>query len=116
MNAQINLRALGSSFLSTHHRCFAAALGGPFTHIATVPSTRGRRGQHQLYTILAGGVRLPHVLATANDRYSADGVRYEHCRLFNERLRKAPEFDESRCSLGDAGGDRLAGGGLVVED
>ncbi|GAA2486929.1 hypothetical protein GCM10010434_032770 [Winogradskya humida] len=78
--------------------------------------TTGARVQSLAFALKAAGAVKVGAVVLGRHVNPADGVRYEHYRLFNERLRKAPEFDESRCSMGDAGGEGLAGGGLVVED
>ena len=46
-------------FLRDHGRCAWRAGGGPPTHVATVPSTRGRVGPHPLRLSLGGCLRLP---------------------------------------------------------
>ena len=58
--AQYNLSALGLLFLQAHAICVAKAVGG-LTHVATVPSTRGRQGKHPLEEILTDRLGLPSI-------------------------------------------------------
>ena len=54
------LLALLLVFLRDHGRCVWQAAGsGPPTHVATVPSTRGRPGPHPLQALLGRCLRLP---------------------------------------------------------
>ena len=70
--AQRNLLALLLQFLRDHLDCVAVVAGGHPTHIATVPSTRGRPGPHPLSTLIGRRLGLPWVPATTNPRYGPD--------------------------------------------
>ena len=67
--AQFHLSALGVLFLNQHWQCLAGAVGGIFTHVVTVPSTKGRQGPHPLETILAARIGLPALRPLANPAY-----------------------------------------------
>lgn len=67
--AQFSLWALGVDFLIRHNACLSAPVGGPFTHLAAVPSTRGRVGEHPLLTVLVNRIGLPKISAISNAKY-----------------------------------------------
>jgi hypothetical protein len=57
--ARAALRALLLVFLRDHGRCVWTASGGPPTHLAVVPSGRGRAGEHPLRALAAPYLTLP---------------------------------------------------------
>ncbi len=64
--ARAALLSLLLVFLRDHGRCAWRAAGSdPPTHVATVPSTRGRPGPHPLPGILGGCLRLPQARLTS---------------------------------------------------
>jgi predicted amidophosphoribosyltransferase len=68
--AQFRLAVLYTLFFNTHRGCLQRAAGGPFTHIATVPSTRARAGIHPLQQIIqVAHSSLPLIAGTANEAY-----------------------------------------------
>lgn len=70
--AQWNLLALLLFFLRTHLPCIATAIGGYPTHLATVPSTRGRNGPHPLSTLIGARLNLPTLQSRVNPHYGPD--------------------------------------------
>jgi predicted amidophosphoribosyltransferase len=76
--AQWNLLALMLLFLNDHLDCLAKTVGARPTHVITVPSTRGRTGQHPLAALLAPRLRLPWIIATANSIYGVDDRDFHH--------------------------------------
>jgi predicted amidophosphoribosyltransferase len=70
--AQWNILALLLLFLRDHVSCIATAIGGYPTHLATVPSTRGRLGPHPLPALIGTRLGLPVIAGTANPAYGAD--------------------------------------------
>jgi hypothetical protein len=72
VQAQRNLSSLAILHTAFHWGCYAAALGGPLTHVATVPSTRARQGTHPIDSVVAARLSLPRIDATANPRYPSD--------------------------------------------
>jgi len=70
--AQVNLSSLGILYIAYHWECLTGALGGPLTHIVTVPSTRGRQGPHPIETIITNRIRLPRLQPLVNTNYSPD--------------------------------------------
>jgi hypothetical protein len=70
--ARYYIASLGAIFFVDHWACLTGAAGGSFTHVATVPSTKGRTGPHPLELILSRRTRLPAVAATPNLSYSSD--------------------------------------------
>ena len=79
--AQYNLSALGLLFLSIHWSCLTGALRGGLTHVATVPSTRGRQGPHPLETILASRLGLPAVACVPNAAYTNEDRDFHQDRF-----------------------------------
>lgn len=67
--ARLKLSSLAIMFIGHHWDCLTARLGGPFTHLVTVPSTRARVGPHPLTSVVAGRIALPTLHPTANPRY-----------------------------------------------
>ena len=64
------LLALLLVFLRDHGRCVWQAAGsGPPTHVATVPSTRGRPGPHPLQALLGRCLRLPRAALAVTSAY-----------------------------------------------
>lgn len=70
--ARWNLLALVLLFLHQHLACIADRVGGRPTHLVTVPSTRGRPGEHPLAALLGQRLGLPVIPVTANARYGAE--------------------------------------------
>lgn len=70
--ARYHIASLGALFLIDHWTCLTGAIGSPLTHVATVPSTKGRSGPHPLELILSRRTRLPAIDATANPAYSSE--------------------------------------------
>ncbi|RKF25777.1 phosphoribosyltransferase [Micromonospora globbae] len=77
-----NLSSLTVLYLAYHWDCFAAALGGAFTHVVTVPSTRGRQGEHPLETIVARRMPLPVLRPVPNSAYGADDRNFYRDRFY----------------------------------
>lgn len=68
--AQFRLAVLYALFFNTHRSCLEHAAGGPFTHVATVPSARARAGIHPLQQIIqVAHSSLPLIAAAANPAY-----------------------------------------------
>jgi hypothetical protein len=80
-SARFNLSALGVMHLAYHWECFTSALGAPFTHIATVPSTRGRQGTHPIQQI-ADRFGLPSINATPNAIYPNEDRNFHADRFY----------------------------------
>jgi hypothetical protein len=66
------LLALLLLFFHEHMGCIQRALGGDLTHMITVPSTRGRAGQHPLSGLVGNRLGLPKLSAIANAAYGRD--------------------------------------------
>ncbi len=65
--ALLRLAVLYTIFQNSHHRCLQRVAGGPFSHVATVPSTRDRTGVHPLQQIITAGHGSANIVfATAN--------------------------------------------------
>lgn len=79
--AMKNLSSLTVLYLAYHWECFATALGGTFTHIVTVPSTRGRQGEHPLEAIVTRRMPLPVIRPAPNPAYGADERGFHHDRF-----------------------------------
>lgn len=79
--AQYNLSALGVMYLAYHWDCLAQALGGPFTHLTTVPSTRGRQGPHPIESIIARRINLPPLQPLVNPAYLPDDRGFHQDRF-----------------------------------
>lgn len=77
-----NLSSLTVLYLAYHWDCFSAALGGTFTHIVTVPSTRGRQGEHPLETIVARRMPLPVLRPVSNPAYGAEDRSFHADRFY----------------------------------
>ncbi|MEU5548167.1 hypothetical protein ABZ738_00185 [Micromonospora sp. NPDC047793] len=76
-----NLSSLTVLYLAFHWDCFADVLGGRFTHVVTVPSTRGRPGVHPLETIVARRLPLPVLRPVSNPAYRGDDRNFRHDRF-----------------------------------
>lgn len=61
------LSAIAELFLLEHRRCLETVAGGRISHVAVVPSTRGRLGLHPLVTML-GLNRSPGFVSLAMAR------------------------------------------------
>ena len=70
--ARHNVASLGALFLTDHWTCLTRAAGGNVTHVATVPSTRGRPGPHPLELILTRRLRRPAIPAIPDPRYPSE--------------------------------------------
>lgn len=70
--ARANLSSLAIVYLAYHWDCFASVLGGEFTHITTVPSTRGRSGINPLEQIVTNRIPLPVICPKVNSACTAD--------------------------------------------
>lgn len=73
--ARRDLLALLLYFLHRHLPCIAARIGGKPTHIAVVPSTSGRTGEHPLAMLIGTRIGLPAIIADVNPSYSTDNNR-----------------------------------------
>lgn len=80
--AMQNLSSLTVLYLAYHWDCFSTALDGAFTHMITVPSTRGRQGEHPLETIVAKRLNLPALRAVSNPAYSAEDRSFHADRFY----------------------------------
>ncbi|MEU8172262.1 phosphoribosyltransferase [Microbispora hainanensis] len=70
-------------FITDHHRCVArAAHVDRWSHVAVVPSTRGRPGEHPLRLLIGNRLRLPRVRLTANSALPPD-LRSFHRERFS---------------------------------
>ncbi|BCY10909.1 hypothetical protein [Actinoplanes sp. L3-i22] len=81
VQAKRSLSSLAIIFIAYHWECLTAALGGPFTHMVTVPSTRARAGVHPLNSIVASRLWLPALNPQANPRYPAEDRRFHTDRF-----------------------------------
>jgi hypothetical protein len=79
--AQFRLAVLYTAFIGQHLGCLQRAASGPFTHIATVPSTRARPGVHPLQQVVhTAHAATPFVMVVANLTYG--NVREFHADRF----------------------------------
>lgn len=69
LGARRSLHALLMLFVRQHAHCLVGAAGGRFTHLVTVPSTRGRAGPHPLEELAVPALRLPVLAASSAVRY-----------------------------------------------
>lgn len=69
--SRARLRDLTLLFLREHWRCLTARAGGSFTHLAVVPTTRGRPGPHPLIGLIMPALKLPLIAARARPGYAA---------------------------------------------
>jgi hypothetical protein len=76
-----DLSSLGVLFIAYHWECLTRPLGGPFTHIVTVPSTRGRVGPHPIDTAVAARIGLPALTPATNPAYPADDRNFHPDRF-----------------------------------
>jgi hypothetical protein len=83
--AQWHLLALLLLFLHEHLDCTATVVGAHPTHVATVPSTRGRPGPHPLATLIGSRLGLPHITSVPNRQYGP-GDREFHPDWFTPTL------------------------------
>ncbi|WFE25846.1 phosphoribosyltransferase [Solwaraspora sp. WMMD791] len=83
--ARWNLLALLLLFLNDHLDCIAARVGAAPTHLAAVPSTRGRTGLHPLAALVGDRLDRPWISSTVNPRYS-QGDREFHSDWFTPNL------------------------------
>lgn len=67
-----DLSSLGVLFIAYHWECLTRVLGGPLTHIVTVPSTRARLGPHPIDTAVADRIGLTPLKPVVNPAYTAD--------------------------------------------
>ncbi|MCY1141569.1 hypothetical protein OWR29_26525 [Actinoplanes sp. Pm04-4] len=79
--AKRNLSSLAILFIAYHWECLARAVGGDFTHIASVPSTRGRPGSHPVDDVVTRRISIPAVSVKANAVYQSDDRRFHPDRF-----------------------------------
>lgn len=70
--ARWSLLAVLLLFLHDHLACIAKRTGATPTHVTTVPSTRGRPGQHPLASLIGSRLDLPWIACAANSEYGPD--------------------------------------------
>lgn len=70
--AQWSLLAVLLLFLHDHLGCIAKRTGSTPTHVATVPSTRRRPGQHPPASLIGSRLDLPWIASSTNPRYGPD--------------------------------------------
>jgi predicted amidophosphoribosyltransferase len=80
--ARYNLSALGIMYLAHHWDCLTTVLGGPFTHIVTVPSTRGRQGPHPIDSAITNRIALTVLRPVANPAYTAEDRDFHEDRFY----------------------------------
>jgi phosphoribosylpyrophosphate synthetase len=96
--AKRNLSSLAVMFIAFHWECLTSAVGGTFSHVVTVPSTRSRPGPHPLEAMVAARIGLPLLRPVVNPAYAAED--------------RAFHVDRFRVDGADTAGSRV----LVVDD
>lgn len=86
--ARRDLLALLLHFLHRHLPCIAARMGGRPPHIAVVPSTSGRTGEHPLAMLVGTRIGLPAVVADVNPSHGTDNNREFRSDWFGVSLPK----------------------------
>ncbi|MEU4560996.1 phosphoribosyltransferase [Actinoplanes sp. NPDC023936] len=84
--AKRSLSSLAVMFIAFHWECLTGAVGGSFTHIVTVPSTRSRPGPHPLESMVAERVGLPTLRPIANPAYPAEDRGFRADRFLLPRV------------------------------
>lgn len=94
--ARYDLSLLLADFLRRHLACLTSIAGGPFTHLATVPSTRDRQGVHPLVRLASASVTLPAPEVEVNGRYRSDDRAFH-----SDRFKLSQSFSGARFLLVD---------------
>lgn len=122
---QTSLLDLLMLFITDHHRCIAkAAHIDQWSHLAVVPSTRGRPGEHPLRTLIGNRFLLPWIHLTANtavspqlrafhkDRFtvhtSSKDVAGAHVLLFEDTWTTGARVQSAAYAIKQAGAARVA--------
>ncbi len=79
---QLDLLNLLLVFVADHHGCIArAARVDRWTHLAVVPSTKGRPGEHPLRALIGDRIQLPWAELTANPKIPSDSRKFHPDRF-----------------------------------